>query len=206
MRPAVLGAFLDGVSAIELIAVRLAEEDWAGPTPCSEWTAADLAGHVRCAADDYNAVLDGVLCGRIDPVLRGVSLAQHNAARLAALAPAAPLVHVASFGLDARSFAERAAGMFDAAMFRVRGRSWTVGDYVGLCALEWHVHAWDLACSAGIGYRPRCVPTIADWWRKRLPHLPLGAGCEWDALLRASGRAPAAADARRPPRTAHSLR
>jgi Mycothiol maleylpyruvate isomerase N-terminal domain len=201
MRRAVLGAFLEGVDAIEHIAARQAE-DWTRPTPCPEWTAADLVGHVRCASEDYNAVLDCALGGRTDPVLRSTDLAQHNAARLATLVPAEPLVHVAAFGQDARWFAKRAIGRWHTAIFRACGSDWTVGDYVGFCALEWHVHAWDLACSAGTGYHPRCAQTLADWWRDRLPHLPLGADCGWEALLWASGRAPAAAGAYLRPKTA----
>lgn len=197
MRPAALGAFLDGVAVIERIAGGLADRDWACPTPCPDWTVADLAGHIRCAAEDYNAVLEGALGSGPGPVLQGADLAEHNAARLAALPPAAPLVHVAVFGLDARRFAERAAHRWDATVFGVRGSAWTVGDYVGFCALEWHLHAWDLASGAGFTYRPRCVRTLAGWWRQRLPHVPLDADCvlgdcSWAALLRASGRAPAA--------------
>lgn len=186
-----LGAFLDGVAATERIASGLTEEGWACPTPCAEWNAADLLRHLRCAAEDYNAVLDGVLGGRTETVLRGADLAEHNAARLAGLAPGAPLVHLASFGLSARMFAERAAGAWQCAMFQLHERRWIVGGYVGMCALEWHVHAWDLARSAGLSYHPHCWRTLAAAWRESLPHLPLGGDYTWAALLRASGREPA---------------
>jgi uncharacterized protein (TIGR03083 family) len=191
MRPAVLSAFLEGVGAIESISAELADQDWARPTPCPQWTASDLIGHVRCAAEDYNAVLDAALDGRSDPVLRGTDLSEHNSIRLAALAPASPLVHVACFGLDARRFAARAARAWRTALFELGGGYyWSIGDYIGYCALEWHVHAWDLANAAGIRYGPRCVPALACWWREKLPHLPLRADCAWEELLLASGRAP----------------
>ena len=72
-------------------------EEWSARTPCPEWRARDLAGHLRCIADDYHEYLDDAPASRYARLLGSGShpqalarkLARQNAAELAALADAA---------------------------------------------------------------------------------------------------------------------
>lgn len=184
-----LAAYFEGVRALEYLASRLPDDDWERSTPCTEWTASDLVGHVLCVADDHNALLDCLIDGHDKPLRLSDDLALHNAARLAQLPLEPPLVRLAAFGLSARRFADRAAGVWEQALFlHADGRPWTVGNHAGLCALEWHIHTWDLAQSVGLEYRPASAATLAAVWRQGVPHLTLPTGDEWAALLLSSGR------------------
>ena len=49
-----LAAYHAGVTVIGELAAQFTAEAWAAPTTCPEWRAADLAGHLRCVADDYH--------------------------------------------------------------------------------------------------------------------------------------------------------
>ncbi|MDH2429190.1 maleylpyruvate isomerase N-terminal domain-containing protein [Sphaerisporangium sp. TRM90804] len=190
LRDDVLGACLSGAEAIETIASRMSDDDWFAPTPCHEWDAADLLDHAFCIAEDYNRFLDCVMDGRTGPLLVHEDLATHNAERMAGLRPAAPLVRLAEFGLAARRFVTRLPEAWERPLFRMEGRQWRVGDYAGFCALEWHVHAWDLFTSAGVTYRPYCRATLATVCGDWLPGLVRVGEDPWDALLQASGRHP----------------
>jgi len=52
-----LAAYHAGVTVVCQLAAALADEAWAAPTTCPEWRAVDLAGHLRCVADDYHEYL-----------------------------------------------------------------------------------------------------------------------------------------------------
>src|ERR1700683_2714240 len=66
----VLRAFEDGVAAIGRLAVAFGiAEEWAARTPCPEWRARDLAGHLRCIADDYHEYLDDAPASRLERLL-----------------------------------------------------------------------------------------------------------------------------------------
>ncbi|MGO9505009.1 MAG: hypothetical protein ACLPUO_26335 [Streptosporangiaceae bacterium] len=83
------------------------------PDPCSEWRAADLAGHLRCVADDYHEYLDDAPVSRFARLMATGAhpgtitrkLARQSSAELAAL-PAAP-APVAAFAESARVCADR---------------------------------------------------------------------------------------------------
>lgn len=53
-----LAAYHDGVTVICQISALFTDADWAAPSPCPEWRVADLAGHLRCVADDFHEYLD----------------------------------------------------------------------------------------------------------------------------------------------------
>jgi len=88
-----LAAYHSGVTVICELAAQFTEDAWAAPTTCPEWRAADLAGHLRCVADDYHEYLDGAPVSRLARLMaRGPSpeslarkLARQNSAELAAL-------------------------------------------------------------------------------------------------------------------------
>ena len=89
-----LAAYHAGVMVIGELALQFTDEAWASPTPCQEWRAADLAGHLRCVADDYHEYLDDAPVSRLarlmarsaSPQSLARKLARQNSAELAALA------------------------------------------------------------------------------------------------------------------------
>lgn len=186
----VLGACLQGAEAVESIAPHLSDTDWSRPTPCEEWNAADLLNHLYCIAEDYNRFLDCLFDEYAGPLLVHDDIAAHNARRIASLPPASPLVRVAEFGLSARSFVSRLPRAWDLPLFPMNGHPWTVGDYAAFCALEWHLHAWDLYSSAGMPYRPECRTTLGAACGRWLPEAFRTEDDCWDVLLQVSGRQP----------------
>jgi hypothetical protein len=55
----VLESYQDGTAAIRAMAARC--PDWNVPTPCADWQAIDLAGHLRCAGENYLEFLQDAL-------------------------------------------------------------------------------------------------------------------------------------------------
>ena len=88
-----LAAYHAGVTVICELAAQFTAEAWAAPTTCPEWRAADLAGHLRCVADDYHEYLDDAPVSRLarlmatrpSPESLARKLARQNSAELAAL-------------------------------------------------------------------------------------------------------------------------
>jgi hypothetical protein len=63
-RAGVLAAYRDGVTVICELAAQFTDAMWLAATPCSEWRAVDLVGHLRCVADDYHEYLDDAPASR----------------------------------------------------------------------------------------------------------------------------------------------
>jgi hypothetical protein len=175
-----LEAFHDGITVICEIAAQFTEEAWAGPSPCAEWRVADLAGHLRCVADDYQEYLDDAPVSRLSRLMAtGVhadtlarKLARQNAAELAALPDMPAADHIAAFARCARSYARRLPPIWDLPHHRYRDTVVTVGGMAGAACAEWHLHAWDLARSQGKDYRPADPDILLIGWRAGMPHLP----------------------------------
>jgi uncharacterized protein (TIGR03083 family) len=206
------------------LAAQFTEEAWAAPTTCPEWRAADLAGHLRCVADDYHEYLDEAPVSRLarlmarspSPESLARKLARQNTAELAALADASGPEHIAAFAASARGYASRVLPVWDLPHHRYGDTVVTAGGMLGAASAEWHLHAWDLAAALGKDYHPASPEVLVAGWRAGMPHLPLDAGAAvapcgaavgagarhdggsrggpradgWQALLRASGRAP----------------
>jgi len=178
-----LAAYHSGVTVICELTAQFTDEAWAAPTTCPEWRAADLAGHLRCVADDYHEYLDDAPVSRMARLMaRGPSpeslarkLARQNAAELAALPDAAGPEHIAAFAAAARAYADRALGVWDLPHHRFGDTVVTVGGMVGAACAEWHLHAWDLAASLGKDYQPAGPELLAAGWQAGVPHLPLDA-------------------------------
>src|SRR6266704_2047007 len=62
-------AYYDGIRAIARITGQFSRAAWSAPTPCPEWRAADLAGHLRCVADDYHEYLDDAPVSRLSRLM-----------------------------------------------------------------------------------------------------------------------------------------
>jgi uncharacterized protein (TIGR03083 family) len=194
-----LAAFRDGVTVICEIAAELTEEAWAGPSPCPEWRVADLAGHLRCVADDYLEYLDDAPVSRlarlmatgVKPDTLARKLARQNAAELAALPDVSAAEHIAAFARSARAYARRLPPIWDLPHHRYRDTVVTVGGMAGAACAEWHLHAWDLARSLGKDYRPADPDILLLGWRAGMPHLPpdiaRGEAGDGTAMVAAAG-------------------
>ena len=114
----VLRAFEDGVAAIGRLGVAFGiAEEWAARTPCPEWRARDLAGHLRCIADDYHEYLDNAPVSRLARLMAtggsaeriARKLARQNSAELAALPDVPPAEHIRAFTESATRYTARLA-------------------------------------------------------------------------------------------------
>jgi uncharacterized protein (TIGR03083 family) len=207
----VLEAYHDGVTAVSQLAARFSPEAWDRPTPCPEWRARDLAGHLCCMADDYHEYLDDAPASRYarligsGPHPRSLArkLARQNAAELAALADAPASEYIAAFAWSARAYARRLAAVWNLPHHEYRGQLVTVAGMAGAAGAEWHLHAWDLARALGTDHRPADPGAVLAGWQAGMVHLPvsLARGCAlagpagrradpWHAVLLASGRLP----------------
>ena len=203
-RAGILAAYRDGVTVICELAAQFTDATWLAATPCTEWRAVDLAGHLRCVADDYHEYLDDAPASRLarlmatggpaDSLAR--KIARQNAAELAALPDVAGPEHIAAFAESARSYGRQVAQSWDMTHHSYRGTEVTVGAMAGVACVEWHLHAWDLARSLGKDYRPAQPELVLTAWRDGTPQLwpVLATGREgedpWRFLLAASGRDP----------------
>jgi uncharacterized protein (TIGR03083 family) len=190
-------AYHDGIRAVVEIAALFSEATWNTPTPCPEWRAVDLAGHLRCIADDYHEYLDDAPVSRLSRLMATGShpdtiarkLARQNAAELAALPDVPPQEHITAFAESALRYAARLSPLLRLPHHSYRGRVISVAGMAGLACVEWHVHAWDLACALGSVYRPADPEAVLASWMAGIPHLPVSADEDpWVAVLRSAGR------------------
>jgi hypothetical protein len=164
------------------LAAQFTDETWATLTPCPEWRAVDLAAHMRCVADDYHEYLDDAPVSRLarlmatsgGPERLARKLARQNAAELAALPDGTGPEHIAAFAASARAYAQRILAAWDLPHHRYRDVLVTAGGMLGAACAEWHLHAWDLARTLGMDYRPADPALLAAGWQAGMPHLPLG--------------------------------
>jgi uncharacterized protein (TIGR03083 family) len=198
----VLAAYHEGVRAICQIAAQFTAETWELRTPCAEWRAHELAGHLHCVIDDYHEYLDNAPVSRLARLMAtGVQagtlqrkLARQNAAELAALAEAPPAEHISAFAQSARSYADRLPAVWELPHHQYLNVVVTVGGMAGAACTEWHLHAWDLAAVLGISYRPADPGRLVACWRAGMPQFRLSVlpgGDPWRAILAGSGRRPA---------------
>ena len=199
----IMAAYRDGITVICELAAQFSDETWLAATPCAEWRAVDLAGHLRCVADDYHEYLDDAPGSRLarlmaanapaDSLVR--KLARQNAAELAALPDAPGPEHIMAFADSARSYGRRLPQSWDLIHHSYRGIDVTVGAMAGAACAEWHLHAWDLARSLGKDYCPADPGLVLAAWRGGMPQLwPEPAWRDdddpWHYLLAASSRDP----------------
>lgn len=195
-RQRVLESYDDGVRAIRELAARV--DDWAVPTPCAEWQAIDLAGHLRCVAESFLEYLQDAPDSRLAKLFAQDApaallirqQARQNATELAVLPPEPGPDRITAFTVSAGAYADLMPDMWDRTHLIYRGTKYTVGDHAGAACVEWHLHAWDLARAVGEDYRPRDPRLLVSAWHWGVPHLPLASGDPWDAVLKASGRSP----------------
>lgn len=192
-------AYHDGIRAVIRIAGRFTSATWSATTPCPEWRAADLAGHLRCIADDYNEFLDDAPVSRLSRLMATGAhpdtierkLARQNAAELAALPEDPPERHIAAFTESALRYAARLGPLLQLPHHSYRGRVITVAGMSGVAIVEWHVHAWDLASALGDDYRPADPQAVLAAWVAGIAQSPPRADADpWLAVLQSCGRRP----------------
>ncbi|MBW3664852.1 MAG: maleylpyruvate isomerase N-terminal domain-containing protein [Actinobacteria bacterium] len=181
-----------GIAAIERIAETVT--DWQVPTPCTRWDAHTLVRHLHAIAADYLQWADDAPADRTRPLLRSAELAYHNEQAMVRLPLLPARTHLQVFSGHANRHLQLADRHWDWPMMLAPSAVWTVGQHVGVAAIEWHVHAWDLARSQGTDHRPGDTEVLADVWRARLEG-PTGQPLDgdhdtWEAVLIASGRDP----------------
>ena len=199
----ILAAYRDGVTVICELAAQFPDATWLAATPCTEWRATDLAGHLRCVADDYHEYLDDAPASRFARLMaagtsadsRSRMLARQNAAELAALPDAPGPEHIRAFAESARAYGRRLPQSWDLTHHRYLQTDVTVGAMAGAACAEWHLHAWDLARSLGKDYRPADPELVLAAWQGGMPQLwpeltGRDGGDPWHYLLTASGRDP----------------
>ena len=202
-RAGVLAAYRDGITVICELAAQFGDATWLAATPCAEWRAVDLAGHLRCVADDYHEYLDDAPASRLARLMAANApadslsrkLARQNAAELAALPDAPGPEHITAFAESARSYGRRLSQSWDLIHHSYRATDVTVGAMAGAACAEWHLHAWDLARSLGKDYRPADPGLVLAAWRGGMPQLwpePTWRDGDdpWHCLLTASSRDP----------------
>lgn len=197
----VLASYREGVAVVCDIAGDFSDSDWLAQTPCAEWEAVDLAGHLRCMVDDYLEWLDEgpdnrlarqmALTASADELAR--QRARQNAAELVRVQRSRPAEHIEAFASAARRHAGLLPARWRQPCFSYAGREYSVGDHAGAACVEWHVHAWDLARTVGRVHRPADPELLALAWRAGVPQHPrfdpLGDFDDpWEAVLAACGR------------------
>lgn len=197
-REGVLAAYTDGVQAVEAAGGQV--QDWSQATPCAQWRAVDLAGHLVAIGRYYHTLLDAAAAGRpLRGLPVGTSLQTMNERDLVGLPPGGGPERIVTFLRLARHYGQRVA---EADWHSILGE-WdrlgplTIGQHTAVAAGEWHIHAWDLARSAGRDHRPADPATIAAG-RRILSGLP-AIGDPWRATLISSGRPAAPTERHEPP-------
>lgn len=200
-----LSTYLAGVEAVRGVAARLTPPEWEQASPCPDWRAVDVAGHVRCLADNHHEYLDDAPDSRLARLYEqtgagelGRTIDRQNAAELAALPDAAGPEHVAAFAESASRYAERLPEAWELPHHRRGGVEFPVAAFAAVACTEWHLHAWDLAQAAGQDYRPEDAEALLVAWSVGRSYLPVTVRDPWRAVLVASGRSPRRASAPSP--------
>ncbi len=194
LRARVLCSYAEGVRAL----VRLGQEyvDWTLPVESTACPAIGVAGHLLATARSCHRLLDASLAGRA-PSDADRSRSLVCCGPIPPVPPdrlAAGIDRLVAFDAVATRYGERLAdtgsdlrlGVWDA-----EGRL-SATRHGLLLALEWHLHAWDLAGALGWDYRPADVEVLLDG----LPPAPspLPTGGPWEAVLAIAGRRPPAGE------------
>jgi hypothetical protein len=148
----VLAQYREGVDAVVTIVAGWDDAQWA-ESACGVWSGTDLAGHLVTVIGWYHSWLDRGLAGDRDPVFPIAALDTETVAALAALPAGSGPARIDEFRASADAYAARLGEHWDAPFAYPRGLV-TAGLHAGVAAVEWHVHAWDLAWAAGGDHEP----------------------------------------------------
>jgi hypothetical protein len=190
-----IGRILDvhraGIDAIADITGRFEDHDWQLPTPCDEWTACDLAGHVITVTTMWHEALDDASAGIATPRWRWTDMARHNTEYLAALPDESGPERIGHFVDLASKWCDRVAETdpdlpIPVAVQDVCPLPLTVATFAWLAGGEFHVHAWDFAQTIGADYgSPLHARSILDA-RSALWGVVSTHGDPWELVIRHS--------------------
>lgn len=188
----VIESYLEGVEALEAIAARMSEGDWQAPSACAGWSATDLAGHILIVAGWWHSWLDRAQQGDSEPPFAWADLDAETGSSLAALPAGTGPDRIAAWRPLAESYAARIPDAWDlpfgAPPATVSVVPLTVGAHAALAAMEWNIHAWDLASARGEDFTPRSGAVLEQGLR--VFGVPPQEGDPWHAVLTVSGRTP----------------
>ena len=191
----ILAAARTGIYAV------VAEVDAAdpgAPTPCERWTVHDLVRHLEAIAGAYLLWTGSAVGGRIARMRVGDDLARYNELMLQRLPRVALPVHARRFEALATDHVRLARATWEMPMLETPDDvPLDVGQHAGITAVEWHVHAWDLARARGRDHVPDdlSLDVVLRVWDDTLGAVT-GAVRDpqtddaWAALLVATGRTP----------------
>ena len=134
--------YLSGVEAIETVAASLSEAQWDRPA-CGSWDATQTARHLLGVIGWYHEWLARARAGDSSPPFPESDFDGRNEEALCALDRLSGPEAVVAFAASARSYLDDASSDWSLP-FGYPGGSVTVGQHVGIAAVEWHLHAWDL--------------------------------------------------------------
>jgi uncharacterized protein len=190
LRAAVCRAYLSGVDAVGAAVGALTELQEQVITPCPRWTVNDLVNHLWCTAERYHHLLDAAVAGDPAPLVTGEDLGALNENAVRDTPCAAADARLREFRRAAVDYLHRVVERWEVAPYQ-RGSSASAGDICAVAAIEWHVHAWDLATALGHRYRPdeRDAATLRESWLRAIRWHDIAAtGDAWLAVLTAAGR------------------
>lgn len=192
--------YLSGVAAIEKVTASFDDDDWRGPA-CGEWSAAETVRHLVGVIDWYDQWLNRALDGMSDSPFAESEFESRNVAAITDLEHLDGPAAVTMFGAKARNYLDKALDHL-LIPFGYPAGTVTVGLHLGIAAIEWHLHAWDMLAPRGTDYEPpnpeslfvgtgRCVAAAKGGVSGRLLGLvvPIAAKrSPWKTILKESGR------------------
>lgn len=181
-------AYASGVRAVERIATEYDHGDWCKMSTCASWSALDVLRHLHLTALESHTVLEHALRWGPKEVMTEEELLNFNHYTLKSTHSATPQFHTGEFVSSAILYLERIRDLARLPCYSYRGRVWDVEHSIGVLAVEWHVHAWDLAETVGKVYAPRSPGVLADAFCRGTTYLAAPIGPTWGDVLRASGR------------------
>lgn len=193
-RAATLAAVTAGIEA-----VAAAARDGRGdaPSPCAGWDALTVVRHLEGIAGAYLLWTGSSLGGRIARMRTGEEAANYNATILDRLPRLGLAQHLDRFVALASDHVRLARATWTTPMLQTPDDVLlTVGQHAAVAAVEWHVHAWDVARSQGRQHEPdpaSLVVCVAAWEDvlADVTGSPMEAPtAPWPALLDATGRTP----------------
>ncbi|MEV4494872.1 maleylpyruvate isomerase N-terminal domain-containing protein [Micromonospora arborensis] len=178
----------EGVAAVRAIVAGYGPEDWSRTGPCHPWSGSDLLRHLQITAGQSLATLAHAWRHGPEELMTPDELALFNDRTLISLAPAEPTATLAEFVRLAGRYLVLASASPDLPCYSYRGRVWDVACSVGVLAVEWHMHAWDLAVTIGVEHRPREPALLVEAFRTGMAYLPAPPTEDWAGLVSAAGR------------------
>lgn len=193
-RDATLAAVTCGIDAVVAAAADASPD---APSPCLGWDALTVVRHLEGIAGAYVLWTGSSFGGRIAQLRTGEEAARYNATVLERLPVLAMERHLHRFVALARDHVRLARVTWTAPMLETPDDVLvTVGQHAAVAAVEWHVHAWDLARSQDRDHEPdpASLAVCVAAWEEVLADVtdtPMEADdAPWPALLIATGRTP----------------